>query len=111
MRETARVGKVKEPTNPFYVLVVILGVVFLITACGYGTMTYRAIAPNAPRDGAPHPWMDFLDRNGMQLLGGELVALAAVTFGAMWLDRYRFLADQRPERERGDYELRPDEKE
>ncbi len=101
-------GKVKEPTNPFYVLVVILGVVFLITACGYGTMTYRAIAPNAPRDGAPHPWMDFLDRNGMQLLGGELAALAAVTFGAMWLDRYRSLADQRRERGSGDHEFRTD---
>ncbi len=52
--------------------------------------------------------MDFLDRNGMQLLGGELVALAAVTFGAIWLDRYRSLADQRREREPGDHEFGKD---
>ena len=87
-------GKAKEPANPFYVLVIMLGVVFLVTACGYGTMTYRAIAPGAPRDGGPHPLMAFLDRYGMELMGGELALLAGATFGAIWLDRFRFQRDQ-----------------
>jgi hypothetical protein len=93
--ETALVVKAKEPANPFYVLVIILGVVFLITACAYATMTYRAIVPGAPRDGGTHALMEFLDRYGMQLMAGQLVALAAATFGAMWLDRFRALGGQR----------------
>jgi hypothetical protein len=96
-RETAPVAKAKEPANPFYVLVIVLGVVFLVTACGYGTMTYRAIAPapreGAPHDGADHPLMAFLDHYGMELLGGELLLLAGATVGAMGLDRYRTLRD------------------
>ena len=84
-------AKVKEPFNPFYALVVVAGVVFLVTACGYGTMTYRAIAPRAGAAGQPHPLMTFLDQYGMQLMSGELAVLAAATFGAMWLDRFRSL--------------------
>ena len=38
-------AKAKAPVNPFYVLVVVFGVVFVITSCAYGTMAYRAIAP------------------------------------------------------------------
>jgi hypothetical protein len=83
------VAKAKEPVNPFYVLVVVLGVIFLITACGYGTMTYRAIAPGAAGAGAQHPLMEFLDRYGMQAMAAELVLLGGVTFGAMWLDGLR----------------------
>ena len=79
-------AKGKEPVNPFYVLVVIFGVLFLITACGYGTMTYRAIAPGAA---TPHPLMEFLDTYGVQAMAAELVLLGAVTFGAMWLDGLR----------------------
>jgi hypothetical protein len=83
-------AKPQQPANPFYVLVIVVGVVFLITACGYGTMTYRAIAPGAAgQPPAAHELMTFLDRNGMQLMAWELVALATATFGAMWLDRWR----------------------
>jgi hypothetical protein len=93
--ETAPVARSKEPANLFYVLVVILGVAFLITACGYGTMTYRAIAPGAGREGGAHQLMVFLDHYGMQLMAAELVLLGAATFGAMWLDRFRSLSDER----------------
>ena len=51
----------KEPINPFYILLVALGVVFLITACAYGVMAYRAIAP-ARANVQPHPLTAFLDR-------------------------------------------------
>jgi hypothetical protein len=82
------VAKVKEPINPFYVLLVVLGIVFFITACAYGTMAYRAISPDKAEQSS-HELMAFLDRNGMQLMGGELALLAACTFGAMWLDQFR----------------------
>jgi hypothetical protein len=89
------VSKIKEPANPFYVLVVIASAVFVITACGYGTMSYRAIAPGAGRDVGGHVLMDFMDRSGMQLMAVELVVLGAATFGAMWLDRFRARQDPR----------------
>jgi len=82
-------SKSKEPANPFYVLVVIASVVFVITACGYGTMTYRAIAPGAGQGANEHELMKFLDEYGMQFMAGELLLLGACTFGAMWLDRFR----------------------
>ncbi len=88
-------AKSKEPINPFYLLVLVVGVAFLITACGYGAMSYRAIAPRAGQAAVPHPLMTFLDRHGMQFMAVELVALGAATFGAMWLDRFRSLRDRR----------------
>jgi hypothetical protein len=99
------VAKPKEPINPFYVLVVILGVVFLITACGYGTMTYRAFAPGAR--GAEHPLMEFLDRYGMPVMAAELILLGAVTFGAMWLDGWRARQREAAQRDSSDAEQGP----
>ncbi len=81
-------AKTKEPINLFYILVVLLGVVFAITSCAYGTMAYRAIAPAADRD-VGQGLMAFLDRYGIQALAVELTFLAAAAFGAMGLDQYR----------------------
>jgi hypothetical protein len=118
------VPKTKEPLNPFYVLLVIVGVVFLITACGYGLMAWRAIRPELSRTGAArarhagsaaaggaggpvdsHPLMVFFDRHGVEVLTGELLVLGAATFGAMWLDRLR-LQRAAPAQTHG--ETRPD---
>jgi hypothetical protein len=82
------VAKTKEPINPFYILVVVLGVVFAITSCAYGTMAYRAIAPAADRN-VGQGLMAFLDRYGVQALAVELTFLALAAFGAMGLDRMR----------------------
>jgi hypothetical protein len=83
------VAKAKEPVNPFYLLLVVLGIVFLITACAYTVTAYRAISPAAGRDVGSHELTAFLDHYGLRMLTGELVLLAAATFGAMWLDRFR----------------------
>jgi hypothetical protein len=90
------VAKPKEPVNPFYVLLVVVGVVFLVTACAYGVMAYRAIAPRAGAEVGQHPMTHFLDRHGITLLAWELGLLAAATFAAMWLDRYRLLRQRPP---------------
>ena len=87
-------AKLREPVNPFYVLLVMLGVVFLVTACAYGAMAYRAISPTAARELHEHPLTDYLDRNGMALLGWELALLAAASFAAMGLDRFRDMRRQ-----------------
>jgi hypothetical protein len=82
------VARQKEPLNPFYIALVALGVVFLVTACAYGVMAYRAIAP-ARANVEPHPLTEFLDRNGVAVLAWELALLAVATFAAMALDRWR----------------------
>jgi hypothetical protein len=84
------VAKAKAPVNPFYVLVVVFGVVFVITACAYGTMAYRAFAPAINAQARERGLMGFLDRYGVRLLSVELVVLAAASFLAMWLDQVRF---------------------
>jgi hypothetical protein len=79
------VAKTKEPVNPFYILVVLIGVVFVITTFAYGTMAYRAVAQTEESPGL----MSMLDEHGVSILSGELVVLGLVTFGAMWLDGVR----------------------
>ena len=86
-------AKLKAPVNPFYVLVVLLGVLFAITACAYGTMAYRAIAPAVEPSARSSGLMGLLDRYGVQALAVELTALGAATGGAMMLDRYRSRKD------------------
>lgn len=104
------VAKAKEPLNPFYVVLVFVGVVFLVTACAYGTMTWRATQPEAVQaasvetsrsgdgpatPGDPHPLMQWIDRHGFELLGGELALLALATFAAMGLDSARTRSAER----------------
>jgi len=84
-------AKAREPVNPFYILLVLLGIVFLVTACAYGVMAYRAISPALARQADVHPLTEFLDEHGMVLLGVELVLLALASFAAMGLDRWRDL--------------------
>lgn len=82
-------AKAREPVNPFYVLLVLLGIVFLVTACAYGVMAYRALSPVVARQAQPHPLTEFLDEHGVELMGGEIALLAAACFAAMGLDRWR----------------------
>jgi hypothetical protein len=87
------VAKGKSPVNPFYVLVAVVGVVFVITACAYGTMAYRAIAPAVAAQSRNQGLMGFLDHYGVRSLSVELVVLGVVSLGAMWLDQVRSRRD------------------
>jgi len=82
-----------EPINPFYVLLVIVGIAFSLTACAYGMMTVRGARAKTVADGSPpSPLISFLDRHGARLMGGEIALLAATTFAAMALDQRRLRA-------------------
>jgi hypothetical protein len=83
------VVKASSPINPFYVLVVLFGIIFLITVCAYGTMAYRAISPNIDPAARKAGLMGFMDQYGVAALAVELTALGIATTGAMMLDRYR----------------------
>lgn len=84
-------------TNPYYVLLVIVGIAFALTACAYSVMTLRAVHSseaadaNTPRSGL----LEFLDRHGAALMGGELALLALATVAAIATDRYWMRRAQR----------------
>ncbi len=82
-------AKSKEPVNPFYVLLAVLGIVFLVTACAYTVMAFLANAPQGGRQPNDHPLTAFLDRHGVALMVWELGLLGAASFAAMGLDRLR----------------------
>jgi hypothetical protein len=85
------VAKPKEPFNPFYALVIGLGVVFAVTTFAYGTMAYRAVAHTDEGPGL----MELLDRHGVSILSAELGLLGVATFGAMSLDGMRTRRNER----------------
>jgi hypothetical protein len=80
----------RSATNPFYVLLVVLGIAFALTACAYTVMTLTAVrrhdAPEPSAGGAA--LLEFLDRHGAELMGGELALLALATVAAIATDRY-----------------------
>lgn len=81
----------KKPVNPFYLLLVLAGAAFSVSACAYGVMTFRELnASYRPRVAAAeeHPLMGWFRTNGERLLIGELIVLAIGTVGAIATDGY-----------------------
>ena len=66
-------AKPKESVNPFYVLVVLLGVAFVVTAFAYGTMAYRAVAHTEEGPGL----MSLMDEHGVTSMAVEIVTTCA----------------------------------
>ena len=86
-------------TNPFYVLLVITGLAFAITACGFGVMTFTDVHGPELLDAAQqesagrmakHPLFVFLDEHGTKTMLIELAVLAVATVGCIatdsWMD-------------------------
>ena len=69
--------------NPFYLLLLVVGTAFAITACGYGAMTVRMIEPHQFTAGDR-----FFDAYGLWLMVGQLGLLAVLTFLAIGTDDY-----------------------
>lgn len=80
-------AKAKEPFNPFYVLLVLLGIAFTVTACAYGVMAYRATRVGPPQAETGPNLLVFLDRHGGMLMAGELFLLGLASAAAMGTDR------------------------
>jgi hypothetical protein len=81
----------KKPFNPFYVLLVIAGAVFAVTACAYGITAMRALRSHRDvAEASPQATAltEFIDEYGNRLLVGELVVLAVATVGAISTDGY-----------------------
>ncbi len=81
--------KTKKPLNPFFPLLLVVGVVFAITACAYGVMTVNLLSPAQVMGEAPERGLvAFLDHHGVTLLLSELGVLAVFTFAAIGTDDY-----------------------
>lgn len=86
----------KNFPNPFYVMLVIVGLLFAVTACAYGAMsTYYAVAVQrlSAEEAAAimeneSSWMALLDKHGITLMLCQLAVLAMATFAAIATDRW-----------------------
>ncbi|MEQ8615491.1 MAG: hypothetical protein RIB44_02745 [Lacipirellulaceae bacterium] len=77
----------KKRKNLFYILLIPVGIVFVVTACAYGYMAFTIA--NAAGDAAKqagHPLFSWLRTNGDWLMLTELGVLAVLTIGAMVLE-------------------------
>jgi hypothetical protein len=80
----------KKRFNPFYALLVPVGLAFAVTAFAYGFMAFQAVnavRAEAGRHGA-HPLFQWLRAHGDAMLLGELAVLAVLTVGAISTDRW-----------------------
>ena len=84
------VPRSKPGINPFYVLLVLVGVAFVITAFAFWLMASSAVHPRLPAADLPtdHPLWRLLEQHGDRLMLWELVALAVLTFAAIGIDGY-----------------------
>lgn len=99
-----RMSKEPKVTNPFYILLMIAGTIFGLTACAYFVMALRMKTPElADLDAAaPLTLVTFLDRHGVTVLMVELAVLAVTTFAAIgtddfWTRRAKAKAGANPE--------------
>jgi flagellar basal body-associated protein FliL len=96
------VARSRQRINPFYILLVMIGIAFTITACAYFVMALRgngsttlrlrpsaeSVATSTSEVRTPQPLMEFMDRHGMTLLVAELALLAVATCGAISTDSW-----------------------
>ncbi len=88
--------KSNEPKNPFYVLLLLAGSAFAITAFAFGLVAASEVGPVSPDAYSQSPevqqrqgFKQLLNRYGMTAIGIELGVLAVGTVGAIWLDSRR----------------------
>ena len=81
----------KKPINPFYVVLVVTGIAFCITAASYMLLILRSehLAPRqATSPESENRLLTVVDRYGNWLFLGEIVILGVATVGAISTDQY-----------------------
>jgi hypothetical protein len=79
----------KKRTNPFYILLIPAGLIFVVTAFAYGLMAFQAVNAVRAEAGvhASHPLMQWLRANGDAAMLIELAVLSVLTVGAIATDQ------------------------
>ena len=80
----------KKWKNPFYTLLIPVGLVFVITGFAYGFMAFQAVNSSGPNAGeyADHPLFHWLNKHGDTAMLIELAVLAVLTVGAISTDSW-----------------------
>jgi len=87
-----------EPRNPFYLLLLVVSVLFVVTALAYGlvpVLEEKAAAAGEPPP--PSAFREALRADGWKWLLAELAAMIVLALLSMGLDRLRSLQKQRSE--------------
>ena len=83
-------AKRKEPLNPFYVILVIIGVAFVVTACAFTLLLLQQNRTTAAGEFfTSNPLMRLVRDRGMTIMAMEVALLGIASLGAMWLDSHR----------------------
>jgi uncharacterized protein (UPF0333 family) len=77
-------------TNPFYALLVIVGLLFSITACSYVVLILNSLQPEkaAALRESSSGFLYFMNKHGLTIIIAELSVLAVLTFAVIGTDDY-----------------------
>jgi len=80
----------RKSINPFYILLGILGALFVVTGCACGLALFRATQPaeRGANRHSPHRLFELVENYGHIALAAELGLLAAATWAAIGTDDY-----------------------
>src|SRR4051794_39714497 len=88
----------REPHNPFYLLLLLASLLFVLTVLGFGVIPVLEEKAAAAGQKPPEsPFRDALRRHGATWLLYELAAMTVFGIASMGLDRLRSLKKQRAE--------------
>lgn len=91
----------KQRVNPFYIVLVVVGVAFAVTACAYGVMAVKQMHASewivtparqdtsdlgAPSTNSDRRFVEFMDEHGVSILLAEVGILALATVAAIGTD-------------------------
>lgn len=82
--------KIRPFANPFYTLLLVVGVIFLISVCAFGVLTVKMMSPESAGEilAAESGIMYWLDQYGVIILLAELAVLGVLVVAAMASDDY-----------------------
>jgi len=78
----------RKRANPFYALLVVVGIAFTITATAYFILALRGNQSRRAQLDNSSSLLVFLDRHGVALMMGELALLTLTTWGAIGTDHW-----------------------
>lgn len=85
-----------EPRNPFYLLLLLASLLFVLTCFAYGVVPIlEQKAAEAGQPAPPSPFREALNADGWKWILYELAAMAVFAFLSMALDRVRTLRNER----------------
>jgi hypothetical protein len=80
----------RKPVNPFYIVLVIVGVAFMLTVFSHTVLAFRDASPDRVADtsASGESLMAFLRDHGVTVITVELVVLAIATVAAITTDEF-----------------------